>query len=716
MSSKKQTGKWKKVAQIVVAYLVAAWTFLQFVDWTLIRYNISPHWVDLLLWIFIGILPSIILYLFNSERINKRDLKLREKIIFPFNTLLLGTFLFFFFGNSDLGSTTKEVSFTNELGNLETQTITKEEFRIGIPVFNFEQKKKDSIHSWLGNAINKLIKLDLDQDKNFTPGTSYADNTVDKVNRSSPFFKYYVDGEYEVKDSVYYLTPILRNAKNGKEIKRIDLKGSDFFSLIDQTTVFIKENLILTAEVRDKYLDLDIKDITTSSIKALEKWSKRNYEGAVEEDETFSLAYYYNAKRRNTFSQGELEEKYLIDKAYQYRSKLPSQLQYEILMLKHIVYNRWQDAEELIKYQLEISPNNESFNELLYRVYSETKNIDAYFKHASDRFNKSKDKYNAPKYFEALILKNEYDKAIKLVSTFDLLSPNNEEILRAKAYVYLISGDVDEAKKIFKKVNLLWPKESHYQRFIDSYIEEKKKGITYDFDIESSQGKYISSISEQHVEYFNKNNSLCIQYTNQTLGKAIVYNNNELLKLDPAWVSGTKHLFEKDSLGSVYRVKTNQFNRERSSTFYYYRETEEIRKAYQLLKSNKREGLKEVFEKLVAKYPMHWFLKDALQQVTYSEGISKKELQKQYQKIEGEYGSRKFWVENGRLYYKRNKLPKAEILPISKNRYINTSVLNTNYEFEFLKDGKIASFAWNYDEEKNQWVKLAGETNYLLKN
>ena len=62
--------KWVKTAQILAAYLVAAWTFLQFVDWILNRYSISPYWVDILLWFFVGIIPSLIIYLYHQERIN----------------------------------------------------------------------------------------------------------------------------------------------------------------------------------------------------------------------------------------------------------------------------------------------------------------------------------------------------------------------------------------------------------------------------------------------------------------------------------------------------------------------------------------------------------------------------------------------------------------------------------------------------------------------
>ena len=98
MSKKLDKKKLTKTLQFFAAYLVAAWTLLQFVDWTLNRYHISPYWVDLLLWIFIGIIPSLIIYLYHQERINNKILKLREKIIFPLNILLIMVVTYFGFG------------------------------------------------------------------------------------------------------------------------------------------------------------------------------------------------------------------------------------------------------------------------------------------------------------------------------------------------------------------------------------------------------------------------------------------------------------------------------------------------------------------------------------------------------------------------------------------------------------------------------------------
>ncbi|MFY7671766.1 tetratricopeptide repeat protein [Tenacibaculum sp. MEBiC06402] len=707
--------KWQKVLKFLAAYLVAAWTFLQFVDWALVRYNISPYWVDMLLWIFIGVIPSLSIYLYNKERINKKILKLREKIIFPLNGLVVALVLFFGFGNSDLGSTTKDVSYTDDLGELQTATITKEEFRVGAPIYNFQQKSKDSVNSWLGNTINKLLELDLKQDKNISSEACYAENTIDKIKSSSVFNKYYVDGSYELNNGTYSITPVIHNSKNGKEISKKTFTGSDFFELIDQISIYIKDNVGIVEEMRDRYIDLSIKEMTTESMEALKAWANKDYDEAVKKDSSFTLAYFYNAVRRNRFSHGELEEKYLIDKAYDLKNNLPIQSQFEILMYKHIIYNRWSDAEELIKYQLEIEPNNEDFNRLLEMVFSETQNIEGYYKHALKRFDKSKNEDNARSYYMSLILNEKYDEAINLIKAYELLSPNTEEVQRIKAYSYLAAGRIGEAKKIYSKIKLTWPEESIYQKTIDDYID-KKQNKTLNFDNESFNGIYRSTASEQEVNYFEKGNTHFLHYKNQLLNKAFVYDTNVLLSFDAGWVSGTKHVFQKDSLGKVYRVKVDQFNRNRLSNFYYYAETNEITEAYNLLKSHQYENLDKVFESLILKYPEHWFLKDALTHILYRNNIEKEGLLEQFENIAGTYGARKFWVEKGKLFYKRDNLPKVELYPIAKNRYINLSNYETHYGFETNDNQRMASFSWSFDVEKQKWIKADNDTNYLLKN
>lgn len=708
--------KWKKVVQIVAAYLVAAWTFVQFVDWILIRYQISPYWVDILLWLFLGILPSLVIYVYHIDRLNAKQLKLREKIIFPLNVFVLFLVMYFLFGNSDLGSTTKEVAFTNELGALETQTITKEEFRIGVAIFNFEQVEKDSTHRWLVNGIKELLRLDLDQDKSVSITTNYANNTTDKVKMSSVFQRYYVDGEFGVKDGVYTITPVIRNSKNGREIERKTFTGTDLLGLVDQMSIYLKNHVGIIEEMRDRYIDLSIKDITSPSLEAVKLWIERDYEGAVAIDSTFALAYYSNAMRRNRFSQGELEEKYLIDKAYQFKNRLPTQLQFEILMHRQIIYNRWKDAEELIKYQLEIDPNNDDFNYLLYRVYSQTQNIEGYYQHAKKNFNKGFNESNTVSYYTALVLKGEFKEALKLIRYYELLAPNTKPVNQVKSFTQLIKGDYKDAEKSFAKLNLLFPEETVYKKYFKEVLELKLSGNEEDLAFEQITGNFRSTINEQTIEYFERDDNLFIQYQNQLVERSISIGAHQAIRFHPVDDAGSRHYFERDENDQVYRVKIEQFSGSRITVFHYYKEDAIIKQALQQLKEQQYEEAEKSFDALVQKLPKYWYLTNIQQYLKYRNNLSPEALVKQYNGIVGTYGERKFWVENGRLFYKRNQLAKLELLPISKTHYITLSAYDTQYVFEKSAQGKQASLALRYNLDKGVWDRIAGPTNYFLKD
>ena len=130
MSTVNSKRKWINTAKFLAGYLVAAWTFLQFLEWVLNRYGISPNWVDLFLWIFIGLVPSFAIYFHHQDRINKGIIKLKEKIVFPANLILLIVVIYIGFYNSDLGATTKEISYTNSEGELEKPLLLKKSLEL----------------------------------------------------------------------------------------------------------------------------------------------------------------------------------------------------------------------------------------------------------------------------------------------------------------------------------------------------------------------------------------------------------------------------------------------------------------------------------------------------------------------------------------------------------------------------------------------------------
>ena len=76
----------------------------------------------------------------------------------------------------------------------------------------------------------------------------------------------------------------------------------------------------------------------------------------------------------------------LTDKAFKYRDKLPLQRQLEVNIQRNLAYEDFESAEAQVKLQLEVDPTNEFYNDVLFGIYGETKNIDAYYEQSERPF------------------------------------------------------------------------------------------------------------------------------------------------------------------------------------------------------------------------------------------------------------------------------------------------------------------------------------------
>ncbi len=714
MSPKK---KWINTLKFLAGYLVAAWTFLQFLEWVLNRYDISPNWVDLFLWIFIGLVPSLAMYFHHQERISQGILKLREKIIFPLNVVLLFGVLYIGFGNTDLGATTKEISYTNDLGEVEKTLITKEEFRIEVPIYSFTQTKKDTAYSWLQYGIRELIYQDIIQDKSISSFTSGAESTVDRVMQAKIFSDYYVDGTYEVNEGVFTVKPAVRKAINGKIVAEQEFTGPDLLEILDEISIYVRNNIGIVEEKRDFYLDLQIKDFVSSSLEAIKYSLNGEHEKAQKLDSTFALSYLLDAKNKIRYSRSKIDERKTIDKAFRYANKLPLQRQLEIRIRRYVAYENWEMAEKLLKLQLEIDPSDKVYNDLLYVVYSETKQIDNYFKHAQDRFVSDQNIINGGNFLKANLLVGNYKQLVNSLKNLELLQPNNKDIFTFKIGPQLLGGDIEGARKTQEKTRLVNPSWENFAKTYDIAIDYLSNNeITAD-KLEPFVGVYRSEGSEQLLEFWLYDDRLIQYVSNQKLSAPILAGENLLVDGDyiENRISYLKE-FLKDSVGNFYAIKADQFNFTQKSTFYYWLFTEEMKKAESTLEEGNIETAKPLYEKLIAENPNHYYLKNALKHINYVQSKDSLALLKQYKSIVGRYGNRRFFVKDGQLFYKREALPELHIFPTGENEYISLTRYGTKYGFELTKGGKMASFSSSYDSSKRLWVKASDTLNYLLKN
>lgn len=716
IKTRKSQKKWLKVLQFLAAYLVAAWTFLQFVDWALIRYNISPYWVDLLLWIFIGITPSLLIYFYNQERLNKKVLKLREKIIFPLNVVLIMVVTYFGFGNSDLGATTTKIDYTTEQGEQASVLITKEEFRKTIGIFNFESKTKDSALAWMEWGITILLHEDLSQNKNLITYPNSFESTTEKVNNAKIFYDTYIDGEYDLIDSTYIITAFIRNSSNAEIISKETVRGTNFLNLIDSITGFVTDKYSSREFKSPKYLDLNLEEFTSSSLKAVEHYTKGEHENAIKEDSTFALAYLTSGKRNLNYSTSKFEERKLADKAYEYRSKLPLQKQGEALILRNLAYEQFEDAEELLKIQLQVDPTDQSYNRMLSSLYGRTKNIEAYVDYAKEAYEKNSNPSNGLNYLNSVLIQEDYDRILKELKVLEFTLPSNNEIFSLKLVPQLLMGDIEAASKTQNKIKLLHPDWENFTTVYDKAIVYLKDHKATNERMRKFEGRYRSETGEQIFSYWIEKNTLLQYVSNQLIQVKVLSGDHSLVSGHVIYRYTAEATFYSDKDNRFYAFKNEQNNLSGSETFWYWKIDDHISKAESLLEAGKLDSAEIAYKKAIDINPNHYYLKDALAHIEYVKSKDSIGLLNQYKEVEGAYGPRKFWIEEGKLFYKRDRLVKLELLPISENRYICLSQLGTNFEFEY-RDGKsLASYAWRFDNEKDEWVKLDTKDNYFERN
>lgn len=712
---------WKKrIPQILAVYILLAWLGLQLFDWALHQFGISPHWAQIFLITILGVIPSLLVYLNNRERVRQGQLKLREKILFPSNFVLLGALLFFMFRTADLGATSKDITFTNPDGSVVTKTIIKEEFKKQFPVFSFESMKKDSVHEWIGPALGVYIQYKLSQNEYLSP--YYIQQPLDKTptnftkvekvqlakTATEPF---YIDGQYQVIDDQYEIISALRNRKTGNLIKERQFLGNDLLALMDSVGNYMIQSVGLTPSQIEANPDLSIREVASDNVEAAKHFIiaytglgnyNRNMDKAIELDSTFAIAAQIYATQINFYQQGSLEAKWVIDQGMRHRKRLPFADQIGLRVQKHLIYQEWEKAEELLKIQLEIEPKNDIYNNSLRNVYLKTGQYDKLVEHTENRFARDPTPTNGLQSMLALLVNGQADKVIGRVKNYLLLDPQNVYALELLTQAYILEGELDKAKETGEKIILINPElEPYMSKTLEAIAYMETHPINQEY-LSKFEGVFRSNNSEMIFEYRVLNGLL--------YGKA--YNQDGFYRY-PAGENSLKTGknyggFEMDQLfdseGETYGLKHTQTIQGKFINF-YWKQDSTIWQAEGLLSSGDYEKAQIAYQKAIEQHPEHYYLQQAKQHLDYLESQSEADLLETFQRFVGQYGEVNIWIEDGLLYYKRPGIARRIFRPVSRNRF--STLLNYNFNYEFVEEGGqvVGIRGYAYNLEKKEWEK-----------
>jgi len=701
-------------AQLVTGYFVGIWGLVQFTDWVLNRYQISPHWVDALLVLFLSLIPSLIIYVWKLDRIKMGKINLLEKLFLPGNLLVSILLLFILFNGTDLGATTKTVHFNNENGAEESRTIVKPNFRKRLAIHTFTSEQKDSMHQWMNWGIHGGIAEDISQNGYLTIGFWQKAESLQEMIKLSDedFYDHFLTGSYSVNDNVYYITTKLYNTHNGALQKTHSFSGIDFFALIDTISLITKKDLDFTQIQLDQFVDLPYAEAFTSDIEAYKNFSLyffrnslKHLEEAISLDSTFALANYVRAELLYGWSSSLLGAKEAINQGMRHRKRLPEKWESGLKRLYFQIYDEPDKAIALLKMQLEMDPGNENIIKTLTFYFFLTNRYDELLKWREQLVTIDPHPDNQMGVAEALLLNGRFEEAGEIIMKIRNQYPNLLDALTTQASYYALTGQVDKANTLLQKIIIKNPE-------VNPLAEHYLKSFQYTKDHPQTPERLLKY--EGHYRLQDRAAEYDIHIIENLLyGKGRTHMTGFFfIPSDPDefLMGGSKRLekwkFISDTSGKVYKIDILGITREQQTfTNVLWRQDSLILRAVELFSFDKKAEALEAFKIAYNKNPQHFYLAQYIKHLEFVLEPNNKEALENMTKYMGSYGPRLFWMENDKVYYEREgQISKQRLLPVSKDMFYFWG----GYQYLMqvvVENGEVkGSVSWEYDNTIGEFV------------
>ena len=481
----------RRVPHILGGYLAASWIVLEFMDWLVRRYPISPHLVELCLVSLAAMIPTVLLLAYFHGKRGPDQWTRVEKIGIPSNLVATALLLIFLFRGRDLGATTTTVNIINEEGEQIERLVPKIEFRKKVAVFSMENESGNSDLDWLIHALPDMLRYDLSQDiyldikSTYTyhedlreagyPDATNIPMTLKKKIAAEQYMDYFTIGKIQELDGHPSVSISLHDTRTTKNLAEHTFTGRDIFVLVDDITAWLKEELEIPRSHIDNTVDLPVAEILTGSIPALKSLYKgfdeyilnenrteglKHIEAAVKEDSTFAYAYIH-LYVFNLFNNKIEESMQALQSVMKYLHKLSEPIQFSI---KHAYYYLIKQDPQMslavAENWAELYPEDINAHMILamrYKILNQQENeLAAYKKILSldpgqfDYLLKIADIYKG---------QDKFDEALEYYQSYADEFPNNSKSFTRLGDLYMTYGDYEQARSYFNKALLVEPDE-----------------------------------------------------------------------------------------------------------------------------------------------------------------------------------------------------------------------------------------------------------------
>ncbi len=281
----------RRVPQFMGLYLAGSWAFVEFLDWAVEQFVLSPHITSFAFLLLLLLLPSVVMVTWRHGTPGQDSWGRIEAIGIPLNLIFAATLLYFGFSGKDLGAATTTVVVEDEAGNEIERQVPKQEFRKKVAIFFFDNESGDEALDWLSYGAALALQVDPAQQM-FVISTSpldgqesgmlldlqeagFADGvgvplTLMREIADTRHLECFERGSFTRSDSGIARESELYNTRRGKLLDRRTFTGADPLDLIDQMSEQLGRDLDVPAYKIEESPDLPLSELLTDSPRAFE--------------------------------------------------------------------------------------------------------------------------------------------------------------------------------------------------------------------------------------------------------------------------------------------------------------------------------------------------------------------------------------------------------------------------------------------------------------
>ena len=484
----------RRVPQIVGLYLVGCWGFVEFTDWAVEQYVLSPHVTNFVVIALISLLPSVMLLAWRFGAPGDDQWTRTESIVIPLNVIASAAILFATFTGKDLGAATTTVVVEDQAGNEVEREVPKQAFRKRVAIFSFDNASGDTALDWMSYGVPLALTMDLAQQLFVLSSTATDDEGMLQDLRDAGFedgvgvplalkqdvaeerhIEYFLSGSFRLNATQYTLEYQLYETRRAKQLVHQSFSGTDLFTLIDQMSEQLRRDLNVPAYRIEESTDLPVSELMTSSIPAFKQTALGfhvaaksdlaraipHLERAVGADSTLAWAQFMLAAAY-LFSNQQEEANASMVVAMRHLYRLPERYQLAVRTAQQLLFE--QDARKAFNtasYWGELYPDDVDAHRQLAQMYSNRGDRDEAISELEVILQIDPTQYDLLRSIGNLYAaQGEYDRSLEYYQRYADKFPDDYRSYTSLAGVYRSMGEHDKARAAYQRAMVIDPDEA----------------------------------------------------------------------------------------------------------------------------------------------------------------------------------------------------------------------------------------------------------------